>query len=64
MIRIYDIAGRSVRTLVDQVEDAGKHAVAWDGSLEQGDRASSGIYFVQIEFPDGAVRSRKLTILR
>jgi hypothetical protein len=49
-IRVYDVAGRVVRTLVDADPQApGDHSVTWDGRNEKGDRVSSGIYFYRLQ---------------
>lgn len=42
-LRVYDITGRLVTTLVDGQMDAGAHMVAWDGS-----GVSSGVYFYKL----------------
>jgi hypothetical protein len=48
-IRVYDIAGRVVRTLVDGDAEPGEHKVVWDGTTDAGQRAASGVYFVKME---------------
>jgi len=48
-IRVYDLAGRIVRTLVDWEADPGEHTVVWDGTTDSGERAASGVYFVKME---------------
>jgi hypothetical protein len=50
-LRIYDAAGRCVRTLVapDRVVDAGAHRVVWDGRDDAGQVLSSGLYVVRLE---------------
>jgi len=48
-IRIYDVAGRIVRTLVDGEAEPGEHTVIWDGATDAGQRAASGVYFVRME---------------
>jgi hypothetical protein len=63
-IRVYDVAGRVVRTLVDRVEAAGPHVARWNGATDGGNRASSGVYFYRITFPDGSMSAKKLMILR
>ncbi len=47
-VRAYDAAGRLVRTLVDEVREAGSHDVPWDGSDDEGRSVASGVYFVRI----------------
>ncbi len=48
-IRVHDIAGRVVRTLVDEERVAGEHAVVWDGTTDGNTPAASGVYFVRME---------------
>jgi len=48
-LRVYDVQGRMVRTLVDRNEPAGPHTVVWDGTDDSGRRVSSGTYFARIE---------------
>jgi len=43
-LRIHDVTGRAVCTLVDGVRDAGEHEVVWLGSDDSGRRLSAGIY--------------------
>ena len=43
-IKVYDVLGRSVATIVDQFQNAGPHTVQFDGSS-----LSSGVYFYTIE---------------
>lgn len=46
-IEIYDIAGRKIRTLLEERQIAGTHAVAWDGKDEHGVKVKPSIYFVK-----------------
>lgn len=56
---IFSIGGRLVRTVVrDQVMDAGSHDVVIDARSDQGAMLSSGIYFLRITGPDGALTTR------
>ncbi|MCK4510975.1 hypothetical protein KAW64_04505, partial [bacterium] len=43
-IRVFDAAGRVVRTLVDREVEAGEHGAVWDGTTDTGQRAASGVY--------------------
>jgi len=64
-LRIFDVSGRLVRTLVDQViaPAAEPFAVVWDGKNDAGDRVGSGVFFYQIDAP-GFAAAKKLVILR
>ncbi|MEK7315802.1 MAG: FlgD immunoglobulin-like domain containing protein, partial [Candidatus Eisenbacteria bacterium] len=63
-IRVFDVAGRLVRTLMDRVMPSGDYVARWNGETNRGARAASGIYFYRIIYPSGDVSSRKMTILR
>ena len=60
-LRIYDISGRQVKILFDEVQNAGVHNFKWDGKNSNGRRVSSGIYFVKFEV--GNYRNFKKVIL-
>ncbi len=44
-LRIWDVSGRCVRTLVGGRWIAGGHDIAWDGRNDAGERVPTGIYF-------------------
>jgi flagellar hook assembly protein FlgD len=44
-IRVYSVAGRPIRTLVNQVVEPGYYEVAWDGLDDRGQAAAPGVYF-------------------
>ena len=62
-ISVYDVAGRLVRTLVDDVLPAGPHTVAWDGRDLQGTRTRQGVYFVHAVI-GGQARQVRVTIVK
>jgi hypothetical protein len=63
-LRVYDVAGRMVRTLVDdRLDRGGGHEMAWDGMDGGGKRVPAGIYFVRLE-TDGECLTRKITLVR
>jgi uncharacterized lipoprotein YddW (UPF0748 family) len=47
-VKIYDILGREIKTLVSGFKSAGRHKVIWDGRDEQGSYISSGVYFCRM----------------
>jgi hypothetical protein len=47
-LRIYNLLGQPVRTLVDEEKSPGRYHVVWDGKNEAGVRVSSGVYFYTI----------------
>jgi hypothetical protein len=64
-IKVYDVAGRLVRTLADRTFEAGPQQVRWDGTSDQGQRVPRGVYFTQVKFAGSHfVDAKKVTILR
>jgi len=47
--RVFNPAGRLVKTLVNSKLPAGEHLVPWDGTNERGKRVPAGVYFVRLE---------------
>ena len=48
-LAIYDVAGRRIRTLVNDDKAVGRHSAFWDGMNDRGERVSSGVYFVRMD---------------
>ena len=66
-VRVYDLSGRLVRTLLDDVAGPGEHRAVWDGATDTGDRAASGVYFVKLEAGTDAGtfrEARKVVLLK
>jgi hypothetical protein len=47
-LKIYNILGQKVRTLVDEPKGVGNHEVIWDGKDDLGKEVASGIYFYKL----------------
>jgi hypothetical protein len=62
-LRVFNVAGRLVRTLVDGPAGAGRGSVEWDGRDQNGLRLSSGVYFYRLENGERAL-TRKGVMLR
>lgn len=62
-LRVLDLEGRVVRTLIDGPLAPGRHDVGWDGTDAAGRALPSGVYFYRLE--SGEVRlARRMTLLR
>ena len=48
-LRIYDLTGQKIRTLVNENQIPGSFAVTWDGTNEQGQIVSTGIYLTKLQ---------------
>jgi len=62
-LRVYNVSGQLVKTLVNKVMEAGSHTASWDGTNNNGSKVSSGVYFYQLKSPE-FTRSRKMVLLR
>jgi M6 family metalloprotease-like protein len=62
-LRVYNVGGQVVRTLVDGVLEPGPHSVVWDGRTDEGRPLASGIYFSRIESGGESV-TRKMALLK
>ncbi|MEE9269069.1 MAG: right-handed parallel beta-helix repeat-containing protein [Candidatus Krumholzibacteria bacterium] len=62
-LRVFDSAGKLVRTLVDGHRPAGRGLETWDGTNNSGNRVSSGVYFYQLKAP-GYRQTRKMVFLK
>ncbi|MFQ5638044.1 MAG: Ig-like domain-containing protein [bacterium] len=48
VVRVIDVLGREVRTLLDERKNPGFHELTWDAKDDRGAKVSSGIYYYQI----------------
>jgi len=62
-IRVFDLSGRMVRTLMNRPMAPGAYTLRWDGTNDQGAEVASGVYFCRMEAP-GFTDERKLTLLK
>ena len=62
-LKIYDIRGRLIRTLLDEKRSPGFYFEFWDGMSDNGDKVSSGIYFYGLK-TESYVSSRKMIIIK
>ncbi len=62
-LRIMNIRGQTVRTLVDEEKQAGWYTVTWDGKNESGQDVSSGVYLYLLETNEGSIL-KKMTLIR
>jgi len=62
-LKVYNIAGQKVRTLVDEEQAPGYYSVSWDGRDGLGTEVSSGIYFYRLQAGSYA-EIRKMVLLK
>jgi hypothetical protein len=59
---VFDTAGRRVRALKRGVMPPGKSFFSWDGKLDSGAQAPSGVYFVKLGTEDGSLMRRVVRV--
>ena len=62
-LKIYDVRGQLVRTLVDERLAAGHHEIVWNGTDDRGATVASGVYFSEVKAGD-EVRVHKLALIK
>jgi hypothetical protein len=62
-LKIYNILGQKVRTLVDEEKAPGNYNIIWDGKDDSGKEVASGIYFYQLKTKDYTA-TKKMVLLR
>ena len=62
-LKIFNIRGELVRTLINEVCPAGADHIMWDGSSNQGSQVSSGVYFYEAR-TGGEVKVEKMALVK
>lgn len=62
-LKVYNITGQLVRTLVDEVKAPGFYSASWNGHGDNGQALSNGIYFYSLEAGNYKA-TKKITLIR
>ena len=62
-LAVYDLLGRSVKTLMDATLSADSYDVVWDGTNDAGQQLPSGVYLYRIQAGDHS-EARVMTLLK
>ena len=62
-IKVFDIIGREIRTLVDGYFQPGSKVISWDGKNYSGKKAGAGVYIYQLETYQTRI-SKKMVLLK
>jgi len=58
-VKVYDVLGKEVRTLVNEMKSAGSFEVDFDGS-----NLSSGIYFYSMRINGKIIETKSMVLLK
>jgi len=63
VLKVYNMLGREVRTLVDDIQKPGLYEVVWDGRNGAGKRVASGIYLYSL-YRGSSKETKKMILLK
>ena len=63
-IRIYDVHGNEVVTLVNRVQGPGEYAVVWDGCDWKSSDVSSGVYFCRFKSGGRIIETKRMVKMK
>ena len=59
-INVYDILGKKIKTLVNQLKSAGVYTETWSGQNDNNQMVSSGVYFYQVKVGDKQITKKMI----
>src|SRR3990170_1059194 len=62
-LRVYNILGQRIKTLVDEPKSPGIYYQTWDGKDERSEKVASGVYFYQLR-AGGYNETKKMVLLK
>jgi len=63
-LEIYDVMGREIRTLVNNVKSAGYHEAVWDAMDNSNRLVPSGVYIYRLTVNGSAIDTRKMIMIK
>jgi len=63
ILKIYNLAGQLIKTLVNEYQTAGHYTIIWHGDNEAGQEVTSGVYFYRLQAGDKAA-IKKMVVLK
>jgi len=61
-LKVYDISGRMVSTITEEIKEPGKYQIIWNGTDNKGRKLSSGIYFLKAEYKQKSITKKVIFI--
>jgi len=62
-LEVYDVMGRRVNTLINDNLRAGRHKIIWNGTNDEGESVSSGMYFYKLSQNENVI-TKKMMLLK
>ncbi len=64
VLKVYDITGHEIRTLVNKNQLTGGHSVVWNGTDNSGETVNSGTYICKFNMDNKPVSTKKMILLK
>jgi len=62
-LKIYNLSGQLIKTLIDEYQQAGSHKITWYGDNDAGQEVASSVYFYRIKAGDFG-STKKMIVLK
>ncbi|MCK4307673.1 hypothetical protein KAW50_05545 [candidate division WOR-3 bacterium] len=62
VLRVYDVAGKLIRNLVNAPGSSGRHEVVWDAKDEEGNLARPGCYFYRLKVGKATLTTKAILL--
>ncbi|MFQ5585195.1 MAG: FlgD immunoglobulin-like domain containing protein, partial [Calditrichia bacterium] len=62
-IKVYDLTGREIKTLINEPMQPGRYSVKWDGTNNRGISVAGGVYIYRMVAGD-FVQTRKMVLMK
>jgi len=63
-LKIYNLSGQLIRTLVNKERLPGNYSIAWNGKDALGKQVCGGVYFYQLKTDNGFSETKKMLLLK
>jgi hypothetical protein len=63
-VKVFDVSGRLVKSLLDASLEPGPYAITWDGTDSNGSRCPSGLYLYMLDIKGEGKTGRKMILTR
>ena len=64
ILNVYDVSGRLVKTLVDDIKYSGLHSTVWDGTDQYGNNVANGLYIYKLMSNQNISISNKMILIK
>ena len=62
-VEVFNVLGQKIKTLVNGEYQAGEYRVIWDGTNQDGEKVSSGVYLYRLQI-GSQTQSRKMILTK